>query len=134
VLTAKQKKPVLRDVPMLPVLAAAMKERMETARAYDPVGYKNALVFGAGTALKRHQCRLITRAINILGFNVGEKENLCLHSLRHSFASENLRTGKIPLQTMKELLGHSSINTTMIYAHNIPAESIARVLEIPSPV
>ncbi len=107
---------------------------MEIARAYDPVGYMNALVFGAGTTLKRHQCRLISRAINKLGFNEGKSENLCLHSLRHSFASENLKTGKIPIQMMQRLLGHSSIKTTQGYEHHIPAESIARVLEIPSPV
>ncbi|MCL4550116.1 MAG: tyrosine-type recombinase/integrase [Bacteroidetes bacterium] len=38
------------------------------------------------------------------------------HSLRHSFAS-NLAQKGVPLYTIKELLGHSSVSTTEIYSH-----------------
>ena len=43
-------------------------------------------------------------------------EKIHLHSLRHSFASNLVQKG-VPLATIKELLGHSSISVTEIYAH-----------------
>ena len=38
------------------------------------------------------------------------------HTLRHTFASRLLRKG-VDLVTVKELLGHSTVVTTMRYAH-----------------
>ena len=44
------------------------------------------------------------------------KKDVNLHSLRHSYATHLLEDG-VNIVTLKELLGHSDITTTMIYLH-----------------
>lgn len=46
----------------------------------------------------------------------GMDEAIHFHTLRHSFASSLVQSG-VPLYSIKELLGHSSISCTEIYSH-----------------
>lgn len=50
------------------------------------------------------------------------------HDLRHSFAS-NLARKAVSLLIVKELLGHTDIKTTMIYAHLRP-ENLRNAVEL----
>jgi integrase/recombinase XerD len=44
------------------------------------------------------------------------KEDVSLHTLRHTYATHLLEQG-VNILTIKELLGHAHINTTMMYLH-----------------
>ena len=53
------------------------------------------------------------------------------HTLRHTFASRLTRSG-VDLVTVKELLGHSTISTTMRYAHSNHETKARAVAQLPT--
>jgi integrase len=53
-----------------------------------------------------------------------------VHSLRHTFASY-LAINGVTLRTIKDLLGHKNIQTTMIYAHLHPGVHKAAIEKLP---
>ncbi|MBU2492378.1 MAG: tyrosine-type recombinase/integrase [Bacteroidetes bacterium] len=55
-------------------------------------------------------------------------EEIHFHTLRHSFASNLVQQG-VSLYIVKELLGHSDINTTQIYSH-LNNESLSDAIEL----
>lgn len=62
------------------------------------------------------------RVVKKIGFNNGildRRDKIVFHSLRHTFGSWLAMQGT-PLLTIKELLGHKSIEMTMRYSHLLP--------------
>ena len=77
--------------------------------------YINALIRGAhGKRLTK--CSLQNIISRIYKESKTYRENLTLHSLRHTYA-ERLRRKGVDLPTISKLLGHSRLDTTDIYLH-----------------
>jgi len=82
-------------------------------RKHRPLTY----LFEGQTKGKSMHCRSIEFNVETAMKQAGFKDRgFSAHTLRHSFATHLLDTGT-DLHTIKELLGHSNISTTMIYLH-----------------
>ena len=86
-------------------------------RAYYITYRPQEYLFNGYTAGKPLSMRMIQHSIQNALIKLGlESKNYTVHTIRHSFATHLVDNGT-DLHTVKELLGHSSLQTTMLYMH-----------------
>jgi integrase/recombinase XerC len=108
-----------RLVPLLPVIAAALRDYLDAC----PYRHSDALFLGARG--KRLQAPIVRRVMQELRRGLGLPETATPHALRHSFATHLLADGA-DLRTIQELLGHASLSTTQGYT-GVDGERLMRL-------
>jgi integrase/recombinase XerC len=109
-ITVDGKGGVQRRVPILPRVLDAVQDYLKVC---PHILSKDMPIFRAvrGGVLSRTQGATILKAVIL---ELGLKENLSPHALRHSFAS-HLLENNADLRSIQELLGHKSLSTTQNY-------------------
>lgn len=108
-----------RIIPVLPIIVEQfnlyLKERASVESVVDEEYF-----FISRKGLKLSES-FVYRLINSYFSKVSEKVKKSPHVLRHTFATHLLNNGA-DLNSVKELLGHSSLASTQVYTHNSLAE------------
>jgi integrase/recombinase XerD len=77
----------------------------------------------------------VQKAMSRVVQELGLKKAISVHSLRHSYATHLLEAG-VNLRLIQQYLGHSSLNTTMVYLHLTTAsqeQAVARIETLMGP-
>ena len=90
---------------------------LEELRAYYIIYKPKEYLFNGDKPGKRYSVRSIEHLMQKALVKIGlESKNYTVHTIRHSFATHLVDNGT-DLHTVKELLGHSCLQTTMQYMH-----------------
>ena len=102
-----------RFVPLLDSVVETLDKYLELKIAFNK-GVEELFITEKGNKIYE---TLVYRVINSYFSEVSSKIKKSPHILRHSFATHLLNEGA-DLNSVKELLGHSSLASTQVYTHN----------------
>ena len=108
-----------RIIPVLPIIADQFKLYLQERASIEKIVDEDYFFISA-KGLKLSES-FVYRLINSYFSQVSEKVKKSPHVLRHTFATHLLNNGA-DLNSVKELLGHSSLASTQVYTHNSLAE------------
>ena len=98
-----------RYVPLGKILVKGIQQYVESSGAVD-------FLFTGKNYDANYSQRGVQWVIKMLCDKAGIKKNINTHTLRHTFATHLLEEG-LDIVSIKELLGHANIETTMVYLH-----------------
>lgn len=108
-----------RILPMLDVIFEQIKHYLTLRNKLEVINDEKYLfLLSSGNKINE---TFVYRLINSYFSNVSEKVKKSPHMLRHTFATHMLNHGA-DLNSIKELLGHSSLASTQVYTHASLAE------------
>ena len=100
---------------------------LQELRAYYIIYKPKEYLFNGYRPGKRYSVRSIEHLMQKALVRIGlESKNYTVHTIRHSFATHLVDSGT-DLHTVKELLGHSCLKTTMQYMH-LSSKRIERII------
>ena len=108
-----------RILPILPIISKQINLYLSERSRLEQV--KDSEYFFLMLKGVKLNDSFVYRLINYYFSNVSEKVKKSPHILRHTFATHMLNNGA-DLNSVKELLGHSSLASTQIYTHSSLSE------------